>query len=498
MPSVPTFLRKAMLYLRGPEIYANLTGGPKYECNLIETIGNLSFNLLRAIARIAYCAWPFTAYYLYHKTGRCTDFSVFIFYFQIYSISILTRLFGRLLDKDYATLVDLLVSVYENPNDDKAKDRVLRTYDIELLVPLYKKVAPSEGLYYPDLPAKWSWFSPVSWISYVAIHAFGRRMIFPGSTLLLNQLVHKTLVDNRYKLINEDNARRIPVRSADGFTIDAIYIKNDGPKTVFVCDGNAGFYEGALWRNFQLHGNSIIAWNAPGFGASTGKPHSNVEMFNAADAVMKYAMTELNIPPKDIVIYGWSIGGLTASWLAANYDVHAVLLDATFDSILPLAHKTMPEFAADIVTYAIGSYFHMPVAEMVARYKGRVAIFRRVYDEIIVTSNDGTDQGRLKSNRANFLLETFLKKRYPFVKWTPEDVEYLHRVLAQPSLDSNLVGGPPFSMLTQERCATVAGEARKTMIRRLIHAYFFDVTLGHNAALPYHLCVVPEQYNAPN
>ena len=40
---------------------------------------------------------------------------------------------------------------------------------------------------------------------------------------------------------------------------------------------------------------------------------------HAADAVLNFAVSELGFALEDVVIYGWSIGGFTASWLAMNY-----------------------------------------------------------------------------------------------------------------------------------------------------------------------------------
>lgn len=40
---------------------------------------------------------------------------------------------------------------------------------------------------------------------------------------------------------------------------------------------------------------------------------------NAIDVVVQYAINELDFNIEDIVMYGWSIGGYTATWAAVNY-----------------------------------------------------------------------------------------------------------------------------------------------------------------------------------
>lgn len=69
-------------------------------------------------------------------------------------------------------------------------------------------------------------------------------------------------------------------------------------------------------------------------------------MTAAADAVMQYAFS-LGFETEKIILFAWSIGGFAVSWLAHHYpNVKAVVLDACFDSIIPLAQQQMPEFAS--------------------------------------------------------------------------------------------------------------------------------------------------------
>ena len=40
---------------------------------------------------------------------------------------------------------------------------------------------------------------------------------------------------------------------------------------------------------------------------------------NAIDCVMRFAIDHLKFPEEQIILYGWSIGGYTATWAAMNY-----------------------------------------------------------------------------------------------------------------------------------------------------------------------------------
>ena len=69
-------------------------------------------------------------------------------------------------------------------------------------------------------------------------------------------------------------------------------------------------------------------------------------MTAAADAVMQYAHS-LGFKTENIVLFSWSIGGFAVSWLSSQYPtVKAVVLDACFDHIIPLAQQRMPQFAS--------------------------------------------------------------------------------------------------------------------------------------------------------
>lgn len=49
-----------------------------------------------------------------------------------------------------------------------------------------------------------------------------------------------------------------------------------------------------------------------------GKPYPNQEQ-NAIDVVMQFAINKLGFKVENIVLFGWSIGGYTATWAAMNY-----------------------------------------------------------------------------------------------------------------------------------------------------------------------------------
>ena len=184
---------------------------------------------------------------------------------------------------------------------------------------------------------------------------------------------------------------------------------SNGERLVITCEGNAGFYEAGMVNVPLGAGYSVIGWNHPGFWGSTGSPLPRQDAL-AADAVVQFATDKLGFKLEDISVYGWSIGGFTASWLGMNYKgLGAMILDATFDHVLPLAIPRMPAALEGVVRVAIHDNVNLAVADQVARFPGPVRLIRRSSDEMISTD----ESNALTTNRGNFLLRDILSRRYP-------------------------------------------------------------------------------------
>lgn len=187
---------------------------------------------------------------------------------------------------------------------------------------------------------------------------------------------------------------------------------------------------------------------------------------------------------------GWSIGGYSSSFLAMNYpEIKGLILDATFDSLEPLAIPRMSAFLSGVVKHAVNHYIDLDVARNLAKYDGPVTIFRRLRDEMITTS-----QLELDTNRGNHLLVKLLEARYPLLS-TPQAAATLSSVLSQPlmSVDVDVSGqqrvhdehvkqhGASFpSTLGQE----IEEEDKILMLLYLARVYMKDIDTSHCTPLP--------------
>ncbi|MGH0145887.1 UNVERIFIED_CONTAM: hypothetical protein FKN15_027972 [Acipenser sinensis] len=166
-------------------------------------------------------------------------------------------------------------------------------------------------------------------------NSFGRRMLYPGSVCLLQKAMMPMLNQGQARLVEECGGQRAKLVACDGNDIDTMFVDK---------------------RNSQ--GEK---------GKKLGVPFPQNEA-NAMDVVVQYAIHKLGFEMKDIVIYAWSIGGFTATWAAMSYpEVSALVLDASFDDLLPLALKVMPESWRPLVTRTVRHYMNLNNAEQLCK-----------------------------------------------------------------------------------------------------------------------------------
>lgn len=220
----------------------------------------------------------------------------------------------------------------------------------------------------------------------------------------------------------------------------------------------------------------------------------------------QYATEELNFAPKDIILYGWSIGGFPVSYIAMSHpDIGGVIIDASFDDIIPLALPRMPEVLSRMTIDCCRNYFNLQNSKLIVEYPGPIRVIRRNADEIITTASIPA------SNRGNELLTAILERRYPKI-FTDEDViPYVERWLASVKplqrLSSMSVpfdndfckqqvqlladAPPPYSNLGEG----MDSSEKVMMAYYLFHKYFTDCEGGHNNPLPVKYFKLPWQHS---
>ncbi|XP_012228848.1 phosphatidylserine lipase ABHD16A isoform X2 [Linepithema humile] len=297
------------------------------------------------------------------------------------------------------------------------------------------KIAKASGRLRRQSGKEYLFAIPCKLLSYMVAHTFAIKLIYPGSVTVLNWMLGAALEKGRIDLIKQ-GGERYKLITADKNQIDAMFVDRrnksvNGDVLVVTCEGNCGFYETGVIATPLNKGYSVLGWNHPGFGGSTGAPYPDQEE-NAVDCIMRFAIERLNFPEERIILYGWSIGGYTATWAAMNYpSVQSLVLDATFDDVLPLAIKAMSPSLEGLVRNIIRDYFNLNIAEQLNRYNGTVLLVRRTDDEIVCIPSNS-----LAGNRGNMLLTKLLLRRYPHLfSETSESGTVLSRFLSVEASD---------------------------------------------------------------
>jgi len=457
---VPRTLFQCFYAFVGPRLYRHpdVNGyGQVYVANGLEKTGDFFIKWMVTMYNIAYGISPFLVWTLWRRNmlnqeGFLTLFKYGVSASILFTGSSTIRAFGRLFNRDYVRFLTLLhrarqgqvvdwrrydydfwampVNFYwsEGPRGDPAKDIPLK------YVPSVQSetAANNNNNDSSTIISKIVNF-PWNCLCYGVAHTFGYRLLYPGSLGFLQAALGAQLQQGRTKLLEEQGGRRGKVRTRDGNDIDTVFVDrrnrhSDGQYLVVCSEGNAAFYEVGCMTTPIESEYSVMGWNHPGFGGSTGKPFPDQEQ-EAIDAVMQYATFRLGFPQEKIILFAWSIGGYTASFAALNYPrVKAVILDATFDHVLPLALKQMPSVMSSVIFDTVTKHANLNNGEMLQRYQGPFVLIRRTKDEMITTVGP-PNPIEIWSNRGNNLLIMLLTTRYPMI-FSPDAQEVVLQYLA--------------------------------------------------------------------
>lgn len=139
---------------------------------------------------------------------------------------------------------------------------------------------------------------------------------------------------------------RIPVE--DGEHVAVLHLPN--PEAEFVLLYSHGNAEDLMHLEPHLYaylqrGYEVLAYDYRGYGLSDGSPKER-NTYRDIDAVYRYAVDTLGIPPERIIAYGRSIGSGPTTWLAANRKVAGLVLEAPFTSAFRVVTR-IPLFPID-------------------------------------------------------------------------------------------------------------------------------------------------------
>jgi len=83
---------------------------------------------------------------------------------------------------------------------------------------------------------------------------------------------------------------------------------------------------------FHRLGLDVFIFDYRGYGESEGKP-TEYGTYQDAEAAWQYLIEERKVNPRRVVVFGRSIGGALAAWLAQHHKPGALILESTFTSL---------------------------------------------------------------------------------------------------------------------------------------------------------------------
>lgn len=179
-------------------------------------------------------------------------------------------------------------------------------------------------------------FASVGSVSLLALYKFQLKLIYPNT---INDAKLRTETPGAFDLKYEN----LHLETPDGETLHAFLLLHDKSsldykkKTILVLCPNAGNIGHSLpivdvfYRNM---GYNVLIYSYRGYGESTGTS-DEAGLKIDADTVMKYVLNHEQLSETSIILYGRSLGGAVAVYIAAKnfVQVKAVILENTFLSI---------------------------------------------------------------------------------------------------------------------------------------------------------------------
>jgi fermentation-respiration switch protein FrsA (DUF1100 family) len=136
----------------------------------------------------------------------------------------------------------------------------------------------------------------------------------------------------------------IEISTADGETLHGWFVPAPAAKgTMLFFHGNAGNISHRMEYLLMFHrlGYNTFIFDYRGYGQSSGSP-SEFGTYLDAQSAWRYLTEAKGIPPASIVLFGESLGGAVAAWLAMNEKPGALVLVSVFTSVPDMAAKIYP------------------------------------------------------------------------------------------------------------------------------------------------------------
>jgi len=135
----------------------------------------------------------------------------------------------------------------------------------------------------------------------------------------------------------------ITLETSDGVSVHGWFVPGDSSRVLLYFHGNAGNISHRVYsvRDFHDLGLSVFIIDYRGYGKSAGKP-SERGLYRDGQAAWQYLTEDRGIAHENIILFGRSLGGSVASWLAAREKPGALIVESSFTSVPDIARDVYP------------------------------------------------------------------------------------------------------------------------------------------------------------
>ncbi|MBM4054850.1 MAG: alpha/beta hydrolase [Planctomycetes bacterium] len=136
----------------------------------------------------------------------------------------------------------------------------------------------------------------------------------------------------------------VSFQTKDGLNIHGWFIPAEQARgALLFCHGNAGNISHRIdsIKIFHDLGLSTLIFDYRGYGKSKGRL-SEKGTYRDAEAAWDYLIQNRGIPPEKIILFGRSLGGAVAAWLAKTHTPAALIVESAFTSITDVGMELYP------------------------------------------------------------------------------------------------------------------------------------------------------------
>src|SRR3972149_4686970 len=136
----------------------------------------------------------------------------------------------------------------------------------------------------------------------------------------------------------------VHLTTVDNIGIHGWFVPHDTPRaTLLFLHGNGGNISHRLEKLDIFHklGLNTFIIDYRGYGSSAGSP-SEEGTYRDAETAWNHLANDRAVSDQKIIIYGESLGGAVATWLATRHQPAALVLESCFTSVMDMGRGFYP------------------------------------------------------------------------------------------------------------------------------------------------------------